>query len=235
MEQKAYLHEFSTPDNEILSNKHSLSESDHELLILSIDLGDGVTEKIILHDNENPEAIINEFTTKNKLGPKAHQYLVQEIQKNLETLYAQQLEKTQACMKGFYNPKEKYNKGHELYLKGIKMKQKLESKVEVYKNQREETQMKEITFRPCTNSSQRRKKPPEQILLEKGRKTIENIEKKRFENEKKEMNECTFSPEVNKNTGNIKQTLIRSPQRFESLYQDAMFIQEKILRKSQQL
>jgi hypothetical protein len=95
--------------------------------------------------------------------------------------------------------------------------------------------MKSTTFRPATNSPGRRNKPPEQILLEKGKQTIENLQRKRQERDTKALDPCTFSPEINKNSSQMKKSRQRSPGRYLSLYQDAQNIREKLNKKSQEL
>ena len=112
------------------------------------------------------------------------------------------------------------------------MRKKTESRYEAIRKEKEDKEMKHTTFRPLTNSPDKRTRPPEQILLEKGRKTVEMLQKKRSERDMKLLSECTFSPEVNKNSANMKRSQVRSPNRYMCLYQDAQNIHEKIVKKS---
>ena len=234
------LHEFSTADHDLFSNNFSSDETENELLILYIDIGDGVQENLVIHDNDNIEDIAHNFCDKHELGPKAQSFLIEEIEKNLHSLYNQSLSRIPECSQQNISinnslKMEISNKGCELYFRGQKMRQNIENKRQRNKKEEEYNEMKHTTFKPLTNSPDKRSKPPEKLLLEKGRQTVEMLQKKRIENEKKILDECTFSPEVNKKSINMKRSQMRSPDRYKSLYQDAQSIQEKIIKKTQAL
>ena len=228
------INEFSTADVDIFSNHLSVSEIDHEVLILSIDLGEGIKEKVTVYENDIPEQIAQNFCAKHQLGPKTKLILTEEIEKNLQNLYSRQLTK----MPENEEPETKSprtTKGEELYMRGIKSRQRVEGKHQAFRDERIVNEMKNVTFKPAVNSPERRNRPPEQSLLEKGKQTFEMIQKKRSEGEVKMLNGCTFSPEINKSSANMKSSRARSPERYLSLYQDAKNIKEKIIKKSQQL
>ena len=220
-----------------LSNLIMDSSSENEVLIISVDLGDGLRDQITIHDDDIPEDVSFDFCEKHNLGIKARVVLTEEIEKNLQNIYQTRLsrisESSQVLSREDSPKFEKPNKGEELYLKGIKMRQKVEVKNQALRNQRETLEKQNFTFRPSTNSPVKRNKPPEQILLEKGKQTTEMLEKKRFQKNEKMMDGCTFTPEVNKNSKNKSQG--RDFQRYQFLYQDAQAFQEKIVKKTQEL
>jgi hypothetical protein len=233
------LHEYSTADPDFFLNPFSNDDLNSELLILQIELADGKTEQLTLHEQDNLDTVVKTFCEKCDLGPISQEYLLEEIEKNLDAIYQNSLYKPAESIEQESREEtseiDASNKGCELYLKGIKMRQRAERKRQAFRNEREAKEMQGTTFKPRTNSAAKRNKPPEQILLEKGRQMAESIEKKRNDRDNKEMSDCTFSPEINKNSGKMKQSVLRSPERYKSLYQDAQNIQEKILRKSQEL
>jgi hypothetical protein len=215
----------------------SYEENKSEVLILSIDLGDGRKNKLIVHENDNPELLAIEFCQKNMLGPRIKLAICDEIEKNLAYYDISQDLSTElntlTRTKSAKGPKR--NIGHELYQKGIKMKQRTQINSTKIKEGRLANEMKNLTFRPQTNSPERRKKKPEEILLEKGKQMYENLKKKKSLKEITLMNLCTFSPKVNTNCSYNKVDKERSPQRYKSLYHDAESIRQKILKKTKEL
>ena len=229
-------HDCSTPEQDTFFN--SVDYSNNELMIVNVDIGDGVNEQLVVHENDNIDELAMNFCHLHGLGAKARMVLSEEIEKHLQNLYSESLSRLPESSQQIHSlddslKMEKANKGEELYMRGVKMRQKTENKNQ---NMREDLQKKEFkgtTFRPVTNSpDKKRTKPPEQILLEKGRKTFEMLQKKRKERDLKMMDNCTFSPEVNKKSVNMKRSQMRSPDRFKCLYQDAQTYHEKLVKKS---
>ena len=231
--------EYSVEQDTFLNN-YSSDDTENELLIVTVDIRDDYKEQLVIHEGDNLENLADAFCDKNDLGPKARQVLIEEIEKHLQSLYSHSLSRNPESSQQIASIEnsikiEKHNKGQEMYNRGVKMRKKTENKYETIIKEREDKEMKHTTFRPLTNSPDKRSRPPEQILLEKGRKTVEMLQKKRSERDMKLLSHCTFAPEVNKNSANMKRNQSRSPNRYESLYQDAQNIQEKIVRKSIEL
>lgn len=234
------LNEFSTADHDFFSNNFSYEETFNEILIVTVELADEKKAQVVVHENENLEQLVVDFGDKHDLGPKARAILMEEIERNLQTLYPEPLSRLPESIEN-ENSKDQSikfeipNKGHDLYNRGVKMREKVKKKIDAIRNENKVKEMKSTTFRPATNSPGRRNKPPEQILLEKGKQTIETLQRKRQERDTKALDPCTFSPEINKNSSQMKKSRLRSPGRYLSLYQDAQNIREKLNKKSQEL
>ena len=69
-------------DNEVLSDNLSLEEHGEEILILSIDIGDGRKDQIKIHEKDNSDQLALEFCSKHRLGPRTKIILAEEIDKN---------------------------------------------------------------------------------------------------------------------------------------------------------
>lgn len=76
-------------ENEILSDNLSVLSSGDELLILSIDIGDGRKERITVLSESSPDQIALDFCSKHRLGAKAKILLTDEIEKNLSSVQLQ--------------------------------------------------------------------------------------------------------------------------------------------------
>ena len=234
------MQDFYARKNESFSNELSIGEiSNRELLILSIDLGDGRNKDLTVHENEDIELLAIEFCQLNMLGPRAKIAICEEIQKQIHSndlsAKLESNKKKISVSSPSITKTKKINIGNLLYSKGINMKERLKVYSKKAKEKKFLEEMEEVTFSPKTNSPERRNRPAEDILLEKGRQSAEKLVKKRTEREISLTSSCTFSPEINKTSVNMKRSKIRSPDRFKFLYQDADTIKEKISRQSEKL
>lgn len=231
------LNELSS--NDLFLNQYPSYDSEKELLVLYIEICDNNTQLLIVHESDNIEDLVHKFCKMQDIGPNAETYLLEEVERSLLYYYPPVASNMPDSIdQEITNDEikfEEHNKGIELYIKGQKLRQRAEKKRENLRTQRELKESENATFKPRVNSPERRSKPPEQILTEKGRQTAEALNKKRNEMANKAMEECSFSPSINKNSGNMKKSAMRSPERFKSLYQDAKNIQEKIRKRSDQL
>lgn len=231
------LNELSS--NDLFLNQYPSYDSDKELLVLYIEISDNNTQVFTIHESDNVEQTVHDFCNKQNIGPMAESYLLEEVERSLLYYYPPAASNMpDSIYQEITNDEIKFeeqNKGTELYAKGQTLIQRAEKKRETFRTQRELKESENVTFKPRVNSPERRQKPPEQILTEKGRQTIEALNRKRNEMVNKMMEECSFSPNINKNSEKMKKSLMRSPERFKSLYQDAKNIQEKIQKKSEQL
>ena len=236
MEKRPFMkmEDFYTIENESFSDSLTFEAQNPEILILSLDLGDGRRKKLVLHENDNPDLLAIEFCQQNFLGPRAKLAICEEIDKHLFPNYTK--EETDSQYKNLLRStslktQKKRNIGHELYIKGVKMKEKTKIHSKKIIESRIAEEMKNFTFSPETNSPIRRTKPPEDILLEKGKEKNEKLHIKRSAKELQLLSNCTFSPEINKNSAKMIKNE-RSPNRHIFLYHDANFIREKILEKA---
>lgn len=74
---------------EILSDNLSVISSGDELLVLSIDIGDGRKDKITVLNSSTPDQLALDFCSKHRLGAKAKILLSDEIEKNLSSIQPQ--------------------------------------------------------------------------------------------------------------------------------------------------
>ena len=233
--EKMMLNELSSQD---LFQNDSY-ETDKELLVLYIEICENNTQVLAVHESDNSEQLVNEFCQKHNIGPNAQAYLLEEVEKSLTYYYPPvQSHLPDSIDQELTNDEikfEEHNKGTELYVKGQKLRERAEKKREKIRTERSQKESENATFKPRVNSPLRRPRPPEQYLAEKGKQTVESLNKKRNELEHKMMEECSFSPVINKNSGNMQKSLMRSPDRFSSLYKDAKSIQDKLQKKSEEL
>lgn len=222
------LNELSNAD--LFSNS---SEGDKELLILYIEICENNTQVLTVRHNDNVEEVVQKFCEDKELTSSAQVYILEEVEKNLQFYYPTAPLNLPESIDQELTEEIKFgvsNKGVELYLRGQKMREKTEKKREMIRNQRKMDEDKMVTLKPVVNDGKKRSKKPEQILLEKGKQTVENLNKKRAVIEQNLRNQCTFSPEINK-----KKNDPRSPDRYQRLYEDAQSIHEKIMKKSKDL
>ena len=69
-------------DSEILSDSLSHEELGDEILLLSIDIGDGRKGQIKIHEKDNSDQLALEFCSKHCLGARTKFVLAEEIEKN---------------------------------------------------------------------------------------------------------------------------------------------------------
>ena len=206
------------------------SEGEKELLVLYIEIAEGNTQILTVHHGENVQELVDKFCEDKELTVHAKTYIIEEVEKSLQYFYPSNPLPESIDQEITSDLQLKIqNKGVELYLRGQKMKEKAEQKREKFRKEQKILEDKHITLRPSINKSPQRSKKPEVILLEKGRKTAESLQRKRTIIEEKFKTQCTFSPEINKN--NTK----RSPSRFKQLYENARDIQSKLQKKSEKM
>lgn len=260
----------------------------NELLIMTIEIGDGKTEELTVYENDTPDLLAKQFCKKHCLSVEVIDVLIDQIKSNLEILLRdendlklneqinnnsidkspqasvnynqltpkntrQETSKTpqdtsQPTTNGFETPQVSpkdfsfspsvNNSGEKLYYKGLLLKEQTQKRIQVLKQQKDDELMKEATFRPKTNcKSTHRSQMPEIYLIEKGRKKLEHLERKRGEKLADELRECTFSPRVDKRSSNLDRNRNRtlSPNRHVALYENAKKIEEKQSKFNQEI
>jgi hypothetical protein len=221
---------------ELVSLDTVCDQSSTEVLILLIDLGDGRKQNLTVHENDNPEILAIEFCKTHLLGPRVKIAICDEIEKHLQSVSSASpeqeflpIEKSKPAVK------RKGNIGHDLYVKGVRMKEKLEKRNSRIRDMKLAEEMRGTTFSPEINPTKRRTERTETILLEKGRASQEKIRLKRSEKELSIMAECTFSPEIDRNSVKIHENNRKSLQRFKHLYANAEDTRIKIKQNSLKL
>ena len=69
-------------DSDLLSDNLSFADSGDEILIISVDIGDGRRDQIKVHEKDNTDQLAIEFCSKHCLGAKAKLLLANEIDKS---------------------------------------------------------------------------------------------------------------------------------------------------------
>lgn len=77
-------------ESEILSDTLSFADSADEILIISVDIGDGRKDQIKVHDKDNTDQLAIEFCSKHRLGAKVKLLLADEIDKSYQLAKQQQ-------------------------------------------------------------------------------------------------------------------------------------------------
>lgn len=81
----------SFSEDSIIQNKSSMHQSmaelkAHELLVLTVSIGDGRQDILTIHTNDDPEVLAKDFARKHGLELSIQQYLVDLIRSNKEIL-----------------------------------------------------------------------------------------------------------------------------------------------------
>ncbi|CAG9310786.1 unnamed protein product [Blepharisma stoltei] len=82
----------STVDNEISeeSLNYSTENLGQEILIMTIEIGDGITDELIVRENDRPSVLADQFCRKHGMGPDVKQALLQQIEQNLDIIYKEE-------------------------------------------------------------------------------------------------------------------------------------------------
>ncbi|CAG9313240.1 unnamed protein product [Blepharisma stoltei] len=293
--------DISTIDAELsdISFSRSLSEDKHEILIMTIDIGDGRSDDLTVHEGDKPEILAEQFCLKHNLGADVEEALKEQIEYNISLIVEEERqaasllfqnqgssrmnkkspensqyrgrqnyqpesqnhqpkinEHSRKLIEGKFignvydrlhkigqkhSPKKETekpkprsasqkpinNNGDKLYYKGIMLKEKTEKKIQKIKQTQLDEAMKDLTFKPKTNS----KSPISRNishLLEKGKEKEQNIEKKRSQILEEEMKKCTFAPAINQKSSEMARFKCTSPDRFAALYDNARVKDEKM-------
>ena len=200
------------------------------VLQLSIDLGDGREEILNISELDNPEIQTIEFCQKHKLGPAVKLAICDEIERVLSKADPVLVQTPLSSANISPGKTRAYsNIGERLYIKGIKMKQRLEIRNEKVRESFLAKEKRELTFKPETNSPKRRQINLEQLLIFKGKQKNEKIVKRKSEKKLEIMSKCTFSPKIN---NKAIESCRNISQRFDTLYKDAENYRERQRKKT---
>lgn len=278
-----------------------------EILVMTVEIGDGRQDVISVKQNDDPSILAKEFAFKHGLGQELQTSLAQLIVENKERVekrasssngdlnnwkellgpmptssstkdlprkmredsvedsYTPQINpKSRSIIKGKRNgnvhdrlyqqarksnrPKtasttsllqksksgEGANYGEWLYIRGMKMKESRYRESLAKKKEFDQKQEKELTFRPSINKysallSPRYLEKTEELLLKKALDKRERMEELKVRVNAEKMKECSFKPEINKNSEKINLSRSSSKPRFEELYDNAHKLSEKRL------
>ena len=275
---------------------NSDGNKNQEYLVVTVEIGDGRTDIIAIHEDDDPSLLAQEFAMKHNLDLSLQKSLSKLIRQNKEIVekknndvdfekwsdwpgsnYPSQInnkfdsftpkinEKSRKIMskcerrgtvydrlymKSKKNIESKesiktldmssksrstnnINYGEWLYVRGMKMKEAAKKTVEEKKKEKDEKEVKELTFTPTINKvsslmSPRYYEKPEEVLYKKAEATKQKIQLLKEKSEKEEFKECTFSPVINSvHREKCNQTV------HETLYSQAEKNKEKLLQRQE--
>lgn len=61
----------------------SMEETGHEILIMTIDIGDGRKDELLVKEDDDPQILADNFCAKHRLGLEVKQALIEQIEQNL--------------------------------------------------------------------------------------------------------------------------------------------------------
>ena len=204
----------------------SIEDTGTEKLIITIDIGDGRRDEIVVRENDNPKVLAEAFCAKHHLNNLACKALIEQIDQNVALHMEEQSNSLVSINKSFDSKSKKSNINsvrsssgffNELTPFSIKpTTPSVESKSPM--NRLRETR-KENTS-PISNYGEK--------LYMKGLRFMEQIQKKKLElkvqQTEKELKETTFSPIINSKT-------TKRPDVEKILLQKGRVMQENIEKK----
>lgn len=162
-------------------------------VLVTIDIGDGRLDNLRIWPHTDLRQAALAFCKKHNLSVDNSAIIVEEIVRNSSSLHneAQQpLSQTQGT-----------NPGVRLYEKGLKYMEIINDKIKKFKKMKEEQERKNLTFSPKINKSNYASSVD--ILLKCGVQTRQRLEKMRGEKLNLEINECTFTPKINRKSDGL--------------------------------
>jgi hypothetical protein len=219
------------------SSFNSLDQSlSGQVLFLTIDIGNGQQEELVVRENDDPAFVASAFCAKHRLGVQARESLISQIQANFEVkplISANQSwdtgnSRASGGSLSSVNRESKENLpfsnvGEKLYLKGLRFKEKSQKKQQKISEEKNKWERSQVTFKPKINSTLEKHRNVEDELIKKGKEVNMMLERKREEIIAQEMSQCTFTPSIcspfDENSGH---------DRFLKLYENAKIVQNKL-------
>ena len=211
--------------------------SGREILVMTVDLGQGRKDKLIVHENEKPEDLAASFCRRYNLSERLCGALTANIRANLEEVKDEEEQRGNSTEEadnkpsesgvGKFSPAPGGNVGERLYVKGMQMKGAADLQMLRARHQQEETVQKQLTFAPKISRGPQQSRSTDDLARPQSPATTRELELKRREQLLQQASECTFSPAVNPKyppprSEEIERKKSREgPDRFETLYRHA--------------
>jgi hypothetical protein len=185
----------------------------NEILNITVDVGNGNFDNLIVHEFDDPGTLSREFVSKYNLSQKIESALTRNIQELIK-----ELAKDQTVNNTFFSKSDTLstNYGEKLYLKGLRHKEQIEINKQLLKLQIEKKNTQEASFKPCINRNS--------IKLAKNAQTRSSTDF-RAPNPPTDSSEYTFAPKINENSLKIAKN---SNNRIQELYEEAKQRRKKI-------
>jgi hypothetical protein len=197
MEKRGYFERFEDFSQDSLRYT-SIEEAGNEKLIITIDIGDGRKDELVVCEDDDPLTLAKEFCIKHSLGQAACKALAEQIEQNLDLQPEDELSTLISV-----------NKSYDVR---SRRESQEKSPISVINERSSKVPHKEEKPSPdCKNSSVDRSKASSpspidnygQKLYMKGLRFIQNVEQKKHkiseEQVEKEMKNVTFRPRINQN------------------------------------
>ena len=68
-------------------------ESKKEILTLTIEIGEGQNDNILIHEGDNPQELADAFANKHNIGLQLKELLAEQIRQNIQQVQLENLEK----------------------------------------------------------------------------------------------------------------------------------------------
>ncbi|OMJ69840.1 hypothetical protein SteCoe_32336 [Stentor coeruleus] len=189
----------------------------YEILNITVDVGGGKQDRIIVHENDDPPAVARDFAIKHNLSAKLESALSKNIYELIRDIIKDQFQlsnsfssKTNASIS---DPK---NYGEKLYMKGLKHKEQVEANKQLLKMQLEREVAQKTSFKPIINENSRK--------LAKNAQSRSNADIYHH-NQQVVETEYTYAPKINEKSLKLAGN---STNRIQELYEEAKLKKQRI-------
>lgn len=217
-----------------------------EILIMTIDMANMGKAKLVVHDEDEPEQLAHEFAKKFKLDQKFEKRLSAQILKQIAKLVEDNTKvpivvgKATETVKPLYKRIQSMNDlkkttnenfGEMLYSRGLQFKEDIESEIQRKRIETRDIDQKHLTFKPKINQShlgtRKNSGNLEESFLTKEKERLLKLEHEKAVKYTQELKECTFRPELNKNSQIITKSRPNSADKFKILHDEAEDLRKK--------
>ena len=211
MERRGYFERFEDLSQDSLRYT-SIEEAGNEKLIITIDIGDGRKDELIVCEDDDPLTLAREFCSKHHLGQAACKALAEQIEQNLDLQPEDELS-TLISVNKSYDVRSRRT-ANDSSPSQIFPDQAPSSKQAFGKTDEKAFKSPETKSSSIEKSAVQSHSPIDnygQKLYVKGLRFIENVEKKKHQisqdKAKEEMKEVTFRPRIN-SSKNVSRNLV---------------------------
>ena len=188
-----------------------------EILNITVDIGGGRQDRIIVYENDEPNLVAREFAQRHNLNQKLELALSKNICDLLKDINKEQLLLSSSfSSKADQSTLDCKNYGEKLYAKGLRHKEQVEANKQLLKMQLEKEVAEKTSFQPILNDKSRR--------LAKTAQTRSTHDVRGYSQPYKEP-EYTFAPKINEKSAKLAGS---SNNRVQELYDEAKHKKHRI-------
>lgn len=171
-----------------MEDPFELSESEEEILRITVNIG-GISAEIVVHADDEPLELAKQFAIEHDLSSEKLQKLAAHIENCIKSLVDEETQSKTDRKSMQSSTQSVRNKGEELYKKGMEYKSKRVSQIQQEKIKEMAKEAEELTFHPNITSYTPRSN------LNSAKDPI-----KRTSPPRPEEQNCTFKPKLNSRT-----------------------------------